>query len=114
MAFQLLEPFIPSGSDFEGSKQLFLALGFQINWQADGYIGFQRDYSKFILQKDRAFAENLMMRVVVSDLDELWIEIIDKELHKTVGVRFKEPTVYPYGREMHLIDLAGVCWHFAG
>jgi hypothetical protein len=115
MAFISLEPFIPSGSDFEGSKELFLALGFQINWQTEGYIGFQRDACKFILQKyeDRAFAENLMMRVVVSDLDEFRKEIVNKELEKIKGVRFKKPTKYLYGREVHLIDVAGVCWHFA-
>jgi hypothetical protein len=116
MAFKSLEPFIPSGSDFEGSKQLFLALGFQINWLAGGYIGFQRDACKFILlnYEDRAFSENLMMRVVVSNLDQFWHEILYKELEKIKGVRFKKPTQYLHGREVHLIDLAGVCWHFAG
>jgi hypothetical protein len=116
MAFTSIEPFIPSGSDFEGSKQLFLALGFHINWDAGDYIGFQRDTCKFILQKyeDRTFAENLMMRVVVSDLDAFWQELTQKELHKKPGIRVKEPTTFPYGKEVHLIDLAGVCWHFAG
>jgi hypothetical protein len=116
MIFTSIEPFIPSGSDFEGGKQLFLALGFRINWQASDYVGFQRDSCKFILQKynDKAFAENLMMRVGVSDLDSFWQELTQKELHKTFGIKVKEPTVFPYGREVHLIDLAGVCWHFAG
>ncbi len=67
MTFTSIEPFIPSGSNFEGSKQLFVELGFQINWEADGYIGFQRDTCKFILQKysDKGFAENLMIRVML-------------------------------------------------
>ena len=116
MTFNSIEPFIPSGSDFEGSKQLFLALGFHIRWEAGGYIGFQRDDCKFILQKyeDRTFAENLMMRIEVSDLDAFWQELIQKELRKGFGIKLKEPTMFPYGREVHLIDLAGVCWHFAG
>jgi len=51
MKFLSLEPFVPSGSNFEGSKQLFQELGFKVNWDAGGYVGFQRDDCKFILQK---------------------------------------------------------------
>jgi hypothetical protein len=54
-----------------------------------------------------------MMRVVVTDLDGFWQELKQKELHKRSGIKIKEPTTFPYGREVHLIDLAGVCWHFA-
>lgn len=115
MTFSSIEPFIPSGSDFEKSKQLFLALGFSINWEADGYIGFQRDRCQFILQKydDKKFAENLMMRVAVSDLDAFWQELIQNKIKEKFGVRFTAPTQLPYGREINLIDIAGVCWHFA-
>ena len=64
MKFNALEAFIPSGPDFQASKQLFLALGFSINWETEAYVGFQRDSCKFILQNfnDKHFAENLMMR----------------------------------------------------
>lgn len=31
MKFLSLEPFVPSGSNFDGSKQLFQELGFTIN-----------------------------------------------------------------------------------
>jgi hypothetical protein len=27
------------------------------------------------------------------------------------GFRLKPPTDFPWGREVHFIDLAGVCWH---
>jgi uncharacterized glyoxalase superfamily protein PhnB len=34
-------------------------------------------------------------------------------LERYPGTRAKEPTDYPWGnREVHLIDVAGVCWHF--
>lgn len=36
MKFLTLEPFVPSGSNFEGSKSLFVELGFSISW--DGGI----------------------------------------------------------------------------
>ena len=109
-----LEPFIPSGNDFEGSKQLFIELGFTVNWNAGDYIGFQRDNCKFILQKydNKAFAENLMINVKLNDVDAFWKEITEKQLPEKFGIRITKPTEMPYGREVNLIDIAGVCWHF--
>jgi len=43
MKFLSLEPFVPSGSNFEGSKQFFQELGFNVNWDAGDYIGFEKD-----------------------------------------------------------------------
>ena len=40
MQFLSIEAFVPSGSDYESSKQLFVELGFHIKWQTDGYAGF--------------------------------------------------------------------------
>lgn len=109
-----LEPFIPSGSNFEGSKQLFQELGFSINWDAGDYVGFERDGCKFILQKydNRAFAENLMINVKISSAEAFWKEVIDKNLVDKLGIRITPPKQQPYGVEVNLIDLAGVCWHF--
>ena len=50
MKFLSLEPFVPSGKDFEKSKQLFQELGFKISWDAGDYVGFDSDGCKFILQ----------------------------------------------------------------
>ena len=68
MQFLSLEPFVPSGNNFEGSKQFFLELGFKINWDAGDYIGFERDGCKFILQKftNKEFAENFMISVTLT------------------------------------------------
>src|SRR5262245_17529969 len=109
-----LVPFVPSGKDFDGSRALFQALGFQELWAADGYVGFRSGGAKFILQKfdDEAFASNLMIRVDVPDLDAWWSETEAKRLDSRFpGFRIKPPTDFPWGRESHFIDLAGVCWH---
>lgn len=113
--FNSLEPFIPSGSDFKKSRELFLQLGFEIQWEADGYAGFRKDACRFILQKfdDKHFAENLMMRMTVSNLDEFWEELTRKDLTKVFNIKLQAPKQFPYGREINLIDLAGVCWHIA-
>jgi predicted lactoylglutathione lyase len=114
MKFLSLEPFVPSGSNFEASKQLFLALGFKINWDAGDYIGFERDGCKFILQNftNREFAENFMISVKVSSADEFWNFVNENKLVEKFGIRIAPPTQQPYGKEVNIIDIAGVCWHF--
>lgn len=114
MKFLSLEPFIPSGSNFEGAKQLFRELGFTINWDGGDYVGFQKDECRFILQKfnNKEFAENLMITVKISSANEFFKEVNDKKLPEKFGIRLSNPTNQPYGREVNLIDMAGVCWHF--
>jgi hypothetical protein len=114
MEFLSLEPFVPSGSNFEGSKQLFQELGFKINWDAIDYIGFQKDSCRFILQKyDHAeFAQNFMLSVKVNNVEAFRNDIIEKKLPEKFGIRIGKISQQPYGKEMNLIDIAGVCWHF--
>ena len=114
MEFISLEPFVPSGSDFERSKQLFLELGFKINWDAGDHIGFERDGCKFIFQKynNKDFAENFMVSVRVSNVEEFWKEVHEKQLPQKFGIRVGKPAEMPYGKEVNMIDIAGVCWHF--
>ena len=109
-----LLPFVPSGSDYEASRRLFADLGFEELWEHGGVAGFRNGGAQFILQKYdvKAFAENFMVRLNVPDLDAWWqaISQLDVE-HKYPGVRIKPPVDFPWGREVHFIDLAGVCWH---
>ena len=114
MKFFSLEPFVPSGSNFEGSKQLFQELGFNLNWDAVDYAGFEKDGCKFILQKfnDKTFAENFMLSVKIDNAEEFWKELNDKQLVQKFGIRIAPPKEQPYGKEVNLIDMAGVCWHF--
>lgn len=114
MKFLSLEPFIPSGSNFESSKQLFVALGFNISWDAGDYIGFERDGCKFILQKydNLEFAQNLMISVKITNAAEFYNEVTEKQLPEKFGIRISKPTAQPYGKEVNIVDIAGVCWHF--
>lgn len=114
MKFLSLEPFVPSGSNFEASKQFFLALGFTINWDAGDYIGFEKDGCKFILQNfvNKGFAENFMISVKIGNAEEFWKEVMEKRLPEKFNIRIGKPTEQPYGKEVNIIDIAGVCWHF--
>ena len=111
-----LVPFIPSGRDYEASRRLFHDLGFEEIWVNGGYAGFKSGHAEFILQDlaDAAFASNLMIKIVVPDLDRWWEVVSRKRLEQTYpGFRVNPPTDFPWGREIHFVDLAGVCWHVA-
>ncbi len=114
MTFLSLEPFVPSGTDFDKSKQLFRELGFEIKWDAGDYVGFDKDGCKFILQKfdNKEFAENFMLSVRVKDVSEFWQDVTEKKLSEKFGIRIGKPTQQPYGKEVNILDIAGVCWHF--
>lgn len=114
MKFLSLEPFIPSGPSFDKSKQLFQELGFSISWDAGDYVGFDKDGCKFILQRydNKEFAENLMMNVKTSSATEFWQSVVDKQLVEKFGIKLGNPSKMPYGMEVNVIDIAGVCWHF--
>jgi hypothetical protein len=114
MKFLSLEPFVPSGSNYEGAKQFFQELGFRINWEVDGYIGFQADDCRFILQRydHIEFAQNFMLSIKVSSVDEFRTSVLDKGLPEKYGIRIGQITEQTYGREVNIIDIAGVCWHF--
>ena len=106
-------PFIPSGGDFQRSRDLFSALGFEEAWAAGDYVGYRSGAAAFILQRfdNVEFASNLMIRLVVPDLDAWWTDVSARQLEtRFQGFRLKPPTVFPWGRESHFIDLAGVCW----
>lgn len=114
MDFLSLQPFVPSGKDFENAKQFFVEVGFAIRWDAGDYVGFENNGCRFILQKldNKEFAENFMLTVGVPDADEFRKEVIEKKLPEKFGIRIGEVSDQPYGREVNIIDRAGVCWHF--
>jgi hypothetical protein len=79
-----------------------------------GYAGFASGGAQFILQELDlpAFAEQMMIRIDVPDLDAWWAETEAKALPEAFpGFRIRPPTDFPWAREAHFIDLAGVCWH---
>ena len=53
-----------------------------------------------------------MIVIEVADLDAYWTELEAKALdQRFAGVKLKAPQDYPWGREIHIIDPGGVCWH---
>lgn len=109
-----LLPFVPSGPDFERALDFFSDLGFELQWRNGGLAGLRQGGAAFILQHIDIpeWQNNQMLTLDVDDLDGYWSEIVGKQLpERYAGARIKEPTQYPWGREVHIIDPAGVCWH---
>ncbi len=117
MTLTALKPFIPSGQDYPLARRFFHDLGFITNWEADGLAELQLGAAVFLLQDfhNQTMQENLMMFVAVDDLDALWQHVVASGVvERYAGVRANAPKAMPWGtREVHLIDPAGVCWHFA-
>lgn len=109
-----LYPFVPSGPDFDRSLAFFAELGFAKQWQHDGLAGLRFGDAFLMLQNIHVpqWQENQMLTLEVDDLDVYWAEIDAKDLPaRFAGVRTKAPADYPWGREVHVIDPAGVRWH---
>jgi hypothetical protein len=109
-----LYPFVPSGPHFNTSLAFFAELGFEKVWQEGGLAGLRFGRAYFILQEIDIpeWQTNQMITFEVSDLDTYWSKLAAKQLAQSfAGVQLRPPTDFPWGREVHLIDPGGVCWH---
>lgn len=109
-----LLPFVPSGASMANALAFFAELGFEKQWENGGLAGLKFGGAAFILQDIdiKVWQENQMLVLEVDDLDAYWAEIDAKNLPgRFAGARTKEPTDFPWGREVNIIDPAGVCWH---
>ncbi len=92
----------------------FAELGCAAGWRQGGLAGLTFGAATFMLQDIGVpeWQKNQMLTLEVDDLDAYWRAIAAKELEtRFAGVRARAPTEFPWGREVHIIDPAGVCWH---
>lgn len=109
-----LYPFVPSGPHFARSLEFFAALGFEKQWEHDGLAGLRFGGAYFLLQEIDVpeWQNNQMITFEVADLDVYWEELEAIDLPGAfAGVHVRPPTQFPWGREIHIIDPGGVCWH---
>jgi uncharacterized glyoxalase superfamily protein PhnB len=109
-----LYPFVPSGPCFEASLKFFQALGFEVQWRQTGLAGLRCGGAYFMLQEIDVpeWQRNQMITFEVTDLDAYWVELETQDLPgQFAGVSLKPPTDFAWGREIHVIDPGGVCWH---
>lgn len=110
----VLYPFVPSGPDFELAVRFFNAIGFETQWRHEGLVGLRFGGAYFMLQQIdiQVWQENQMITYEVDDLEGYWSELEALDLPGSFpGTRIGPPKDFPWGREIHFIDPAGVCWH---
>lgn len=111
-----LRPFVPA-KDFAISRAFYRDMGAKEIWSNADMALLKLGDSEFYLQNAyvKDWAENTMLFLNVEDLDLCWQELQALDLvNRYPDIRWKQPTDYPWGlREIHLIDPAGVLWHFA-
>ena len=109
-----LYPFVPSGANFVMSLAFFAELGFEKQWEHEGLAALKFGGAFFLLQNINVpeWQNNQMITIEVTDLELYWKELDSKDLSQRFpGVKLRPPTDFPWGREIHLIDPGGVCWH---
>jgi hypothetical protein len=83
-------------------------------WQHDGLAGLRFGGASFLLQDIDVpeWQANQTITFEVTDLDAYWSELEVKGLETAFpGVKLRPRTQFPWGREIHIIDPGGVCWH---
>ncbi len=109
-----LYPFVPSGAHFAEAIAFFAELGFKIAWRQPGLAGLRFGGAYFLLQDIDVpeWQTNQMITFEVDDLEAYWTEIAAKALpERFAGVKLRPPADFAWGRELHIIDPGGVCWH---
>jgi hypothetical protein len=109
-----LYPFVPSGPDFEIALDFFAELGFATVWREGSLAGLRFGGAYFMLQNIDVpeWQKNQMITFEVDNLDVYWSEIEARQLPlRFPGVKLRPPTEFSWGREIHIIDPGGVCWH---
>lgn len=114
MKFLDIRAFVPSGKDYEKSKEFFRELGFTTRFDNPGYALFEKDDCQFFLQNydQPGFPDHFMMAVGIDNVEEFRDQIMEKQLPEKYGIKVWPITEQSYGKEVCIADVAGVLWHF--
>ena len=108
-----IKAFVPS-RDFELSKRFYTDLGFTVASSSGGVAYLHCGSCSFLLQDFyvAAFADNLMMHLLVEDVDAWWAHVQSHDLAGKYGLRTPEsPVDQPWAmRDFVITDPAGVLW----
>lgn len=111
-----LRPFVPA-KDFQTSKQFYIDLGFEVAPLGDKLAHVGIGTFSFLLQDYfiQEWADNFVMHMLVTNLDQLWGTISNLNLESHYKVRAPlPPKLEPWGlRVAYIFDPSGVLWHLA-
>jgi len=53
-----------------------------------------------------------MLIVRITNAESFRNDVISRKLPEKFSIHISAVTEKPYGKEVNIIDIAGVCWHF--
>lgn len=110
-----IKAFVPA-SNFEASKQFYLALGFEVPWSSDDLAYVRLGETSFLLQdfNHPEFIKNFQMHLLVENVDDWHARVMASGVVERFGVRVDAPQVQPWGmKDFPLFDPSGVLWRVA-
>ncbi len=104
-----IRAFIPS-KDYEASKRFYQALGFKMSPTSGDLSIFEAGNSTFFLQRyyNKDFADNLMLQLIVSDIDEAHADLSQIHGH---DFRYDPIIEEPWGKVIYMWGPSGELWH---
>ena len=110
-----IRPFIGS-KDFNESRAFYTELGFQeITIEPKMSLFKVNEHLAFYLQAyyTKDWIENTMFVIEVDDIDTCYADILSKNLSdKYPSIKLTNIKYWDWGKEIHLLDPAGVLLHF--
>ncbi|QSA95785.1 VOC family protein [Methylococcus sp. EFPC2] len=110
-----IKAFVPA-TNFELSKQFYVALGFEIPWSSENLAYVRHGNTSFLLQAFNypEFIKNFQMHLLVENVDDWYASITASKVSERFGVRIDAPQNQPWGmRDFPLFDPSGVLWRVA-
>ena len=110
-----IKAFVPA-SDFELSKQFYLALGFEIPWSSEDLAYIHHGDTSFLLQafNEPGFIKNFQMHMLAENVDDWHAQVLASGVPVRFGVKVGEPKDQPWAmRDFTLFDPSGVLWRVA-
>ena len=109
-----LRAFVPA-KDFAASKRFYQDLGFELVGDSGQTVALALGDTSFLLQDfyRPGFAENFMMQMVVTDIEDWWrrIEALDMAARHDVKPPLAPQQMPWNARVIFLTDPSGVLWH---
>lgn len=110
-----IKAFVPA-TDFELSKQFYLALGFEVPWSSEDLAYVRYGNTSFLLQAFNypEFVKNFQMHLLVENVNDWHSQVLASGVVGRFGVRVDAPQDQPWGmRDFPLFDPSGVLWRVA-
>lgn len=107
-----IQPFLPT-KDYDISRSFYLEIGFEIIYEDTQLCLFKKDQISFFIQRAyvKDWAENMVIQSYVDHIEDIYHKVFSmKETFPMIKI--KAPFQATYGYTFHVLDPAGVLWHF--